>query len=109
MIRRRALRPRPKADANSCSLAARFFNQGFGLRRPGDGQFARVEETDLSEHTGLIPIDMLVGDFAPLKFHHDDMRAPKLNCGPSDRSLAGAQKGYTSVFQTRGLFRPKGN
>jgi hypothetical protein len=44
------------------------------LRRPGDGQFARVEETDLSEHTGLIPVDMLVGDFAPFKFHHDNMR-----------------------------------
>src|SRR5262249_57424242 len=39
-----------------------------------DGQFAWVEETDLREHTGLIPIDMLVGDFVPFKFHHDNMR-----------------------------------
>jgi hypothetical protein len=44
------------------------------LRRAGDGQSARVEETDLSKHAGLIPVDMLVGDLAPFKFHHDYMR-----------------------------------
>ena len=44
------------------------------MLRPGDGQFAWVEETDLSEHTGLIPVDMLMGDFGPLKFHDDNMR-----------------------------------
>src|SRR5262249_45379253 len=35
---------------------------------------AWVDETDLSEHAGLIPVDMLVGDFVPFKFHHDNMR-----------------------------------
>ena len=58
----------------SHSLAARFFNKDFGLLGSGDGQFAWVEETDLSEHAGLIPVDMLVGDFVPFKFHHDNMR-----------------------------------
>ena len=57
----------------SRSLAPRFFHECLGLPGSGDDQFAWVEETDLSEHTGLIPIDMLVGDLVPFKFHHDNM------------------------------------
>src|SRR5215813_7111860 len=65
---------RSEGLARSRSLAPRFFNECLGLLRPDDGQFAWVKETDLSEHTGLIPVDMLVGDFVPFKFHHDNMR-----------------------------------
>src|SRR5262245_2314308 len=65
---------RSEGLARSRSLAPPFFNECLGLLGSGYGQFAWVEETDLSEHTGLIPIDMLVGDFVPFKFHHDNMR-----------------------------------
>src|SRR5215472_15441195 len=65
---------RSEGLARSRSLAPRFFHECLGLLGSSDGQFAWVEETDLSEHTGLIPIDMLVGDFVPFKFHHDNMR-----------------------------------
>src|SRR5262249_23247339 len=58
----------------SRARAPRFFHECLGLLGSGDRQFAWVEETDLSEHTGLIPIDMLVGHFVPFKFHHDNMR-----------------------------------
>src|SRR6516225_11758714 len=63
------------------ALAPRFFNESLGLRSAGDGQLARVEETDLSEHAGLIPVDMLVGNLAPFKFHHDHMRQRDLPSG----------------------------
>src|SRR5207248_11696084 len=62
------------ARSRSRSLPPRFFNECLGLLGSGDGQFACVEKADLSEHTGLIPVDMLVGDFVPFKFHHDNMR-----------------------------------
>src|SRR5215831_6235539 len=58
----------------SRSLAPRFFNERLGLPGPGNGQSTRIEEPDLSEHAGLIPVDMLVGDFVALEFHHDHMR-----------------------------------
>jgi hypothetical protein len=62
------------ARSRSRSLAPRFFNECLGLLGSCDGQLAWVDETDLSEHAGLIPVDMLVGDFVPFKFHHDNMR-----------------------------------
>jgi Bacterial regulatory helix-turn-helix protein, lysR family len=51
---------RSEGLGRSRSLAPRFFHECLGLLGCGDGQFAWVEETDLSEYTGLIPIDMLV-------------------------------------------------
>src|SRR5262249_61013045 len=68
------------------ALAPRFFNECLGLRRAGDGQLARVEKTDLSEHAGLIPVDVLVGNLAPVKYHHDHMRQRYL---PSSRRNTG--------------------
>src|ERR1700730_9910577 len=41
-------------------LPLRFLQQRVRLRGSGDRQFFWVEETDLSEHASLIPIDVLV-------------------------------------------------
>src|SRR5262249_19872928 len=51
--------PEGSARSHSRALAPRFFNECLGLRRARDAQSARVEETDLSEHASLTPVDML--------------------------------------------------
>jgi len=43
-----------------------------------------VEETDLSEHACLVPIDVLVRDLVPFKLHHHDVRHSNPSPGRRD-------------------------
>jgi hypothetical protein len=55
-----------------------------GLLAAGDGEGGGIEEPDLHEHRGLIPVDVLVGDLAILESHHHDGRDPHPPAGRRD-------------------------
>ena len=46
----------------------------------GYGKAIGIEKTQLNEHTGLIPVDVLMHEFVALKLHYGDRR--NLNSAP---------------------------
>src|SRR6266516_6922390 len=46
--------------------------QAFGLLDACDGKVGGIEEAQLNEQRGLIPVDVFVGDLVTVDPHHDD-------------------------------------
>ena len=58
----------------SFDVSLRNGQQLLGLFDPDHRQLRWIQQSDLDEQRGLVPPDVLMGNFPVLEFHHHDVR-----------------------------------
>ena len=113
-----ALRPEQISDPKKEALSARRADQRVG--RParvehlagtlgaGDGEPLWVNQPELCEHRGLIPVDVLVGEFAVAEMHYDDERhldpSPDCPCpAPRARDIVAPIDAFHDLARAMGV------